>query len=165
MANISKTLEQELKALNYSYTLFDKHYNDTEDESLAVDITVYDYNDGIGFKTFKLPKNKEVSLAWVMGKMNTEKIYQSFAEHFGKILKQKLGYSSWINIYPTTYGIGIFVALSYRSETKEIKEKIDKLLTDNGIQYKNQSSDAGWVFRYVISKERENIKRIEKLIQ
>ena len=162
MANISKTLKQELKEQNMSFILKDTmdYANENVSESKADEITVYDYNDGIDFKSFKLPKKKLVDLEWVMNKMNTEKVYQSFTENFKSLLKEA-GYINGITVYPTSYGIGIFVGFGHRETILEIKQNIESILKSKDIEYKIGSSDAGWVLQFKISKKKENINKLK----
>ena len=161
MSNISKTLEQELKDQNMSFILRDTmdYANENVSESKADEITVYDYNDGLNFKSFKLPKKKLVDLEWIMNKMNTEKVYQSFTENFKQLLKEA-GYTNGITVYPTSYGIGIFVGFGHRESILEMKQNIENILKNKDIEYKIGSSDAGWVLRFKISKKKENINKL-----
>jgi hypothetical protein len=162
MANISKTLEQDLKEQNMSFILRDTmdYNNENVSESKADEITIYDYNDYIDFKSFKLPKNKIVDLEWIMNKMNTDKVYQSFTENFKTLLKEA-GYTNGITVYPTSYGIGVFVAFGRRESILEIKNNIENILNNKEIEYKIGSSDAGWVLRFYISKKKENINKLK----
>ena len=155
--------DETLTMLNmyYSYSLTDDNINDVNKESatrLNIGFSRIDSN-YIG-KTIRELK-KEITLDYIMNKINTDRIYKSFAEHFNELLKKSgLNYSA----YPTTYGIGVFVAISYRDNITKTKQQIEKMLTDAGIKYLTEYSDAGWVFRYKISKEQNNIKTIEKII-
>lgn len=156
---MSETLEKDLEALQMSVNFYSgNNFNECKPNE-ATEITVYDYSEGINFKSFKVPKNKFVDLDWILSKFNTEKTYQQFTENFKSLLK-KAGFENSINVYPTSYGIGIFVVFSYRDQNNQIKAEINKLLDKYGIEYKNQRSDAGWVFRYVISKKKENIEKL-----
>lgn len=63
-----------------------------------------------------------------------------------------------IPVYPTTYGIGVD-AFYNREMSKEIKMVEDKL-NELGIEYRNEFSEAGYVYRFVISKKDLNLKKI-----
>ena len=162
MANICKKLETQLKELKMSFNLHDTkdYYNDNIDVKDADEITIYDYSSFVNFKTFRLPKKKLVDLEWIMNKWNSEKAFVSFVEDF-KTLLQERGYKHSINCYPTSYGIGVFVMLGHRDNIKKMKSDIDNLMNEIGVDYRNEYSDAGWVFRYVISKKKENIDKIK----
>jgi hypothetical protein len=163
MPIIDKNLEASLKELNISFSLWDDYMNDDVKEKDATSMNVYNFTDGfLDMKTLKLPKKKLVDFDWVMNKINSEKTYKNFTESFKKLLASK-GYKNSINVYPTSYGIGVFVAMSYRNQTEEIKQNINELLETYRIDYTNESSDAGWVFRYKISKKKENIEKLNEL--
>jgi len=163
MAILSKTLEADLKALNMSFNLINNSDYRCEDVSAkdADEITIYDYNNGIDFKSFRLPQKKLVDIDWVMNKYNSERVYKSFSEDFKKLLLLK-GYKNSINVYPTTYGIGIFVAFGHRDSLREMKADIDSLMVETGIDFRNEYSDAGYVFRYKISKSKDNIEKMKQ---
>lgn len=160
MANISNTLEQDLKDNGYSITFYDKYFNDTEDMNDAVEMTIISWGDFATMKTFKLPKNKLVDIDYCLNKLNADSAYKNFTEEFKTILIDN-GIENSINIYPTSYGLGIFVLYNFRDQIRELKNQIDNILTELGIQYKNEYSDAGWVFRYKISKSKENIEKLK----
>jgi hypothetical protein len=90
-----------------------------------------------------------------MNKLNSDKIYQNFSNKFNQIIKNNKG----ISAYPTTYGIGFFAL--YKSQ--ETKDKIEEILNRFNIKYSTEYSDAGYVFRYKISKSKENIENIDKM--
>ena len=162
MAVLDKNLESQLKELNISFTLYDNFFNDTTNHDEAVEISIVDMSEGFDMYNFKLPKKKEVNFEWVMNKLNTEKTFQNFTESFKKLLSLK-GYNNSINAYPTSYGIGVFVFMNYRENTNQIKSDIESVLAEHGIEYTEGVSDAGWVFRYRISKSKENISRISEI--
>lgn len=115
---------------------------------------INEFSNYIG-KSFKLPKKKQVDLTYFVEKIEADNIYISFAKKFGQLINK-----NGLSCYPTTYGIGVFVAVGYRNSINEIKSKIETLLTDRGIEYKTEYSEAGWVFRYKISKSKENISKL-----
>lgn len=52
--------------------------------------------------------------------------------------------------YSTNYGIGLWQILIPQSTLISMKQNINSLLESKGIKYKNETSEAGWVFRYLI---------------
>lgn len=167
MANLSKSLSTDLSKMNMSFILRNTsdYYNENVTECDANEITIFSYENGIKFYSYKLPKSKLIDFAWVMNKWvkSIDNTYESFAKDFKKILEAK-GYKNSLNVYPTTYGIGIFVVFSLRKQINTIRQIIDDILTTNGIEYKNTISDAGWVFQYKISKSQKNIEKIKAII-
>lgn len=69
-------------------------------------------------KALKTPKKQEVTLDWVLNKLNADSVYKSFASTFQRMLKD-----STLNVYPTTYGIGVFVLFNFRGINEENKER------------------------------------------
>jgi hypothetical protein len=119
------------------------------------------YIDGITLKRIKLPKNKSViTVEWVMEKLNKDSVYKFFSDNFRKLL-EKMGYSGYgFSIYPTTYGIGVFT-LKGEKGVKLINDTLDNV----GILYSGEWSDAQYVYRYKISKSKENVDRMKKLLE
>ena len=83
--------------------------------------------------------------------------YGDFTDKMRKLLKAD-GKLSSFNIYPTTYGIGVWVF--YNWNLKDDLAYIDKKLKSLGIEYYNEYSEARWVFRYKISKKQANLSKI-----
>jgi len=166
MANIDKNLEEDLKALDMSLVLRGLNWaDDNVSPEDAVEITIYSYEDGYTFYTYKLPKNKLVDIEWIMNKWNksTDSTYQSFTENFRSVLAAK-GYKNSINVYATTYGIGIFVMFCARDSITQIHKDVMSVLDEHNIDYRTTTSEAGWVFQFRISKSQENIEKL-KLIK
>lgn len=115
---------------------------------------VNDFSNYIG-KSFKLPKKKVVDFTYFAEKLDSDNAYISFVKEFNKIINQE-----GLICYPTTYGFGVFVAFGFRKSIEAIKTKIEDVLNSKGIIYKTEYSDAGWVFRYKISKSKENISKL-----
>ncbi len=165
MATINKNLEIELKELGLTYSLTnDADYcNDNVEDKDADGMVVYCYDNGLEMYSYKLPKSKEITTEWVMNKWtkSTDTTYTDFAKKFKNILKAN-GVKQSMNIYPTTYGIGVSVLFSGNKELDIIKE-IKSLLEQNDIEYKNSQSEAGWVYQFKISKSQSNLTKIKNV--
>ena len=175
MANFEKHFVEKIEDLGYSLTYYDEFNNEVKN-NLALCTNVFvgtkvlngsikEYIENplleaefIG-KTIKLPKKKIISIDYLLNKIEAENIYFNFSKNFKKLLEVK-GYNT-VSVYPTSYGIGVFAL--FTQGFKEIKNDIERLLTSLDIEYKNQYSSAGWVYRYVISKKKANIKKINNL--
>ncbi len=87
---------------------------------------------------------------------------QDFFEAF------KIKNSNYFNhnlVYPTTYGLGYYCLLLNESTFNEINKKISKFLKENKIDFKNEYSDAFWVYRFKFKSLKENnIKLFSNLI-
>lgn len=66
-------------------------------------------------------------------------------------------------VYPTTYGIGLEAIFNWNFD--EQSKFIEKFLTDLGVEFKTEYSDARWVFRYKISKKEANRILIRESIE
>lgn len=90
-----------------------------------------------------------------------KKLYQGAYGEFTIRLKELLkeeGYDKSINVYPTTYGIGVFIF--WWNGDAHI-DKVKRILDTRGIEYHNEYSDAKWVYRFKVSKSKENISKIK----
>lgn len=63
--------------------------------------------------------------------------------------------------YTTNYGIGIFVIFSTKYEISAI-DKLKEYLSNKNIPYKNEFSNAKWVYRFVLSISKEMHNEILK---
>lgn len=151
-------LEELLKQEGFQVSYYDNNVNEVPKEKAEV-ISLTKWSPYYENFSLKLPSKMEVTFEWIMNKLSNDKIYKSFAENFNKILKAK-GYSN-LNAYPTTYGIGVFVGFGRGID--ETKSQIEELLNSLGIEYTTEYSEGGWVFRYRISKSKENIAKINEI--
>lgn len=156
--NISK---QTLELLNehFYFTFYDRFMNEVAMDK-ANELHIGFTKDGSEYigKSIKATK-KEMTFNYIMSKINSDKTFQNFSSEFNKIIS-KYGLSA----YPTSYGIGIFVAFGFRKSINETKERIEKALNEIGVKFTTEHSDAGWVFRYKISKSKENISILQNFI-
>ncbi|MDR1459890.1 MAG: hypothetical protein LBI60_06720 [Bacteroidales bacterium] len=166
-----KDIVSELRLLNYSVGILINRYdsNYTTDENKyetanLLEICSLSYPDGcfsfIG-KTIPIPKRPQNRTTdYFLGKLETDKVYKSFAPVFNDFLI-KQGFKG-VNTYSTTYGIGIFCILG---DKRENIDKISAALKFLNINYTNEYSEAHYVYRFIISKSKENIFNIEKFIR
>lgn len=83
--------------------------------------------------------------------------YGAFALNMQKLLKAN-GLDRLFNVYPTTYGIGVWVIYNWNAE-KDI-EKVTAILDARNVEYYNEFSERGWVYRYKVSKRADNVARV-----
>ena len=105
-----------------------------------------------------LPKYGEVTVDFVQKRIDkAEKAYcgnyGGFCESVQALLRREQ-IDQGFSIYPTTYGIGVWVFLNYHA--KECVNTVAELLKKYGIEYYNEFSEARWVFRFKISKKETN---------
>ena len=153
--NISKQTLEMLNEIFY-ITFYDNFTNKVAmDKATELHIGfTKDETEYIG-KSIKATK-KEMTFDYIMSKINSDKTFQNFSSEFNKVIS-KFGLSA----YPTSYGIGVFVAFGFRKTINETKEKIEKALNEIGVNFTTEYSEAGWVFRYKISKATANISLLQ----
>ena len=160
---ISEQTIQKLKS-EFVIGFYDNNVNEMPPH-LATHLSIHamaDYSELL-FKTLKTPTKKEVTMEWVMEKLGADKVYTDFAPKFGAYLKT-IGVSG-MNTYPASYGIGVWAAMTYKNTHSEDRDAIEKALTNLGVEFTSEYSDAHWVFRYKISKSKQNIEKINKFLQ
>lgn len=94
-------------------------------------------------------------------KKSYEGAYGKFTDQIRQLIK-KDGKLEYFNIYPTTYGIGVWVFYNWHLD--EDLKYMDELMKKIDLEYYNEYSLAKWVFRYKISKKRDNLKKLETYI-
>lgn len=155
--NITKHTIEQLNG-NFAYWFGDNNANEVSINNATELHLMWEDDKGFGSrKTIKATK-KELTFDYIMSKINNDKTFVDFTTYFNKLIN-KYGLSA----YPTSYGIGIFVAVGNRSDIANKKTEVEKLLNKFKINYKTEYSDAGWVFRYKISKTSDNLSIIKKL--
>lgn len=106
--------------------------------------------------------NLEDILTWVAkDKRAYSGTFGAFTEKMQGICKD-MGYLNSWSVYPTTYGIGVWVYYNWNLE-KDLKNVAD-LLNKWGLEYSTEFSDARWVFRFKISKKSINLDKISKAV-
>ena len=106
------------------------------------------------FRTIKLPKTKLITLDYIIGRLNKESNFINLSYHLRTLLDKGM------NCYPTSYGIGIFCMFSQKGDVSNI----ESFLNNNLIEYRNEYSGAYWVYRFIISKNIQNINRLKELV-
>lgn len=157
--NISTETIKELEK-EYVFFFYDNFMNEVKPEDATELHIVFRKSDfEMIHKNIKETK-KETTYEYIMNKINSDVIYKNFSEYFNKLIK-KYNFAS----YPTTYGIGVFVAVGFRKSIEKTKSDIENELNKLGIKFTTEYSDAMYVFRYKISKSKENIQKIENLLK
>lgn len=105
--------------------------------------------------------NLEDILTWVAkDKKAYSGTFGEFTEKMQGICKE-MGYLNSWSVYPTTYGIGVWVYYNWNVE-KDLTNVAD-LLNKWGLEYSTEFSDAHWVFRFKISKKSINLDKVAKV--
>lgn len=153
---ITQETISKLNELGYN-VLGRKGYKTTNDglpykqaENLVV---VLETNNDFIIKDFKTPKEKEVTVEGYFRRLTrnrTIKIYHSICAEF-------------LNTRFLFIPLRMELGLTFGRHHKEIADKIADKLKELGVKYRNEFSDAAWVYRFIISKDSENMKIIESL--
>lgn len=114
------------------------------------------YDEHMSMWMLKTPTKKEVTTDWILQRVqkNTEKAYINLKDYIIKMFP-KFG-----NAYAASYGVG--VELIFRDYKKDI-EKVETTLKKLGLKFRTEYSDAFWVFRFIVSKSKENIAILEAI--
>ena len=107
-------------------------------------------------------KSKEITVEYVQKLVDKDRkvyagTYGKFAMAMQRLCKER-GYNNRFLVYPTTYGIGVWVFYNFHAD--ENIADIKSLMDERGIEYYNEYSDKRWVYRFKVSKKRENIERM-----
>lgn len=112
-------------------------------------------------------KSKEITADYVRKLVEKDKkAYTGAYGHFATLMQRvadKKGWRNSFNIYPTTYGIGVWVFYNWHAQ--ENADMVAKFLKDYGVEFYNEYSLAHWVFRFKISKKGDNLERIERAVE
>ena len=108
-------------------------------------------------------KSKEITEEYVLKLVEkNEKAYEGYYGEFALRVQRLLkanGYDNRLSVYPTTYGIGVWIFYNFHAE--EDIQKVENILKEKGVEYYNEYSDKHWVYRFKISKKEENVNKIK----
>lgn len=105
-------------------------------------------------KTFKAPKCKEITIDWCLNKISNETSYTNLYQYLTKVFGRS------ISVYPASYGVGVDAFLGRH---KEAAGNVAKKLSELGLRYRNEFSEAGWIYRFIISKDKNNMEILKSL--
>lgn len=152
--NISQITIDKLKLLGYDILFYNNGMNTVPKEH-AVSFTIYCLDPYEMFSSIK-PLKKEMTYEWIMQQIDKKKTFEAIKwnDIFRPLELFNVGY------YTTSYGVGVEVLFGRREETIQ---KIDTFLKSHQIEFTNEYSDAAWVYRFKISKAKDNIEKLNKL--
>ena len=107
-------------------------------------------------------KSKEITVEYVQKLVEKDRkvyagTYGKFAMCMQKLCKER-GLTNKFCVYPTTYGIGVWIFYNFNAD-KHIAQ-VEEIMKERDIEYYNEYSDHRWVYRFKVSKKRENIERM-----
>lgn len=104
----------------------------------------------------KIPTKKAINSEWLINKLNIDNTFKNISDLISQTIKFKS-----LNVYPTSYGIGVFLCFGYKEALKEDINEIEAFLNKNQIEFKTEYSLKNWVYRFKISKSKDNLKILE----
>lgn len=107
-------------------------------------------------------KSKTITVEYVLKLVEKDRkvyagTYGKFAMAMQRLCKER-GLTNKFCVYPTTYGIGIWLFYNFNAD-KHIAQ-VEGIMKERNIEYYNEYSNARWVYRFKVSKKRENIERM-----
>ena len=107
-------------------------------------------------------KSKEITVEYILKLVEKDRkvyagTYGKFAMAMQRICRER-GLANKFWVYPTTYGIGVW--LFFNSQAGEHIAKVEEIMKERNIEYYNEYSVMHWVYRFKVSKKRENIERM-----
>lgn len=161
--NFAPNLFPQLKDAGWIPTsLWKKGQYGSQNASLedAEEIQFTTYEPHMDSVSIKIPAKKLVDFDYVVNamakKQNADSAYLNLANYMEKVLTNKS-----MNVYPTSYGVGV-VSIFNKYRQSEIEE-VKKVMDDLGLTYYNETSDAGWVYRFKVSKSGKNVGILQDL--
>lgn len=156
-SNLSPNLEEKLADAGYKvYAWQDNNLYDVPKEKatlLSISTIPYDFYTRY---LIKLPSKKMVDFDYIMSAIAKKDRVDSFYINLSKYMQKIMGSNaSALDIYPTSYGIGVVSVYNRKitSDIQGVKDMMDKL----GLQYSNEYSEGGWVYRFKVSKNAKNM--------
>lgn len=107
-------------------------------------------------------KSKEITIDYIMKLVEKDRkvysgTYGKFAMCMQKLCREK-GLTNKFCVYPTTYGIGVWLFWNFNAESDI--QKVEEIMKSRNIEYYNEYSDKRWVYRFKVSKKAENLSRL-----
>ncbi len=149
--------EYEASIRRFCDQIIDRHCNPYEYDTLFVE-----HDGGQILVKKENVKSKVITVEYVQKLVEKDRkayngTYGKFAMAMQRICREK-GLAKTFLIYPTTYGIGVWIYYNFHAD--EDVEKVRCIMDERKIEYYNEYSDCHWVYRFKVSKKRENIERM-----
>ena len=137
--------------------IIDRHCDPYEYTTLYVE-----HDGGKIFVKKENVKSKDITEEYVMKLVEkSRKLYAGTYGRFAIAMQQlckERGYSGQFAVYPTTYGIGVWLFYNFRAD--ENIADVKGLMDERGIEYYNEYSEHRWVYRFKETKKKENLEKI-----
>ena len=102
-------------------------------------------------KWMTAPKKMEVTFKWIMTRLKAER--KSTYIDLYEFLKPVFG------IQAMSFGVSVDTLFGLEEKKQRVRSK----LNDLGLKFREEFSDNGWCYRFIVSKSRENMNILETL--
>ena len=140
---ISKETISDLKKMGYDVWAHDSNMN-------AVSFEKGDYI-YIDYRSIKTPKKQEVTTEWLLNKIS-DKSYINLSGYLSSLFNT-------VCVYSTSYGIGVSSLIGFEKDAESVKNTLNVL----GLKYRCEYSECRFVYRFILSKEEENLNILKSL--
>lgn len=120
----------------------------------AVKMLVSGFEGGDGAyysKWMTAPKEKEVTWDWISHRLFAE-VKNTYVDLY-PYLKQVFGLSA------TSFGVSIDTLWQFESKKSVVRSKLNEL----GLKFREEFSEGGWAYRFIVSKCKENMEIMSNL--
>jgi len=112
-----------------------------------------------GKRQKQVKKIKKISKAWLLDKI--DKLFDTENKNLRLFFQDNLKIEG--NIYFTSFGFSYDMFFKSQKQFDIDISAIKQVLDNKNIKYRCEYSDANWVYRFIISKETNNLAKINKL--
>lgn len=151
--NISKETIERVKSEGFVIDFVDDLCYDTTPQK-AVKILVSGFQGGDGqyySKWMTAPKEKEVTWEWIAHRLFAE-VKNTYIDLW-PYMKPLFGLSA------TSFGVSIDTIWKLDEKKEWVRSKLNEL----GLKYREEYSEGGWSYKFIVSKSKENMSILETL--
>ncbi len=145
-----------LRSFSYDYKQL-RRKGLTPEKMACLEILGFTENDEYVHIKFMAPKTKEITVSYLFNKIakyaHTERAYKNLSAIFKKLLPS-------YNFYETSYGIGMEALFLTHEQVLKRAQPLCDFLNSIDLKFETEYSDASWVYRFKISKSKDNLEKI-----
>ena len=151
--NISKETIKRVESEGFVIDFLDDlNYETTPQKAVKMLVSGFEGGDGAYYsKWMKTPKEKEVTWEWISQRLFAE-VKSTYIDLY-QYLKPLFG------IQATSFGVSVDTLW----KVDEKKERVRSKLKELGLKFREEFSEGGWAYRFIVSKCKENMVILETL--
>ena len=151
--NISKETIERVKSEGFVIDFVDDLcYETTPQKAVKILVSGFEGGDGQYYsKWMKTPKEKEVTWEWISKRLFAE-VKNTYIDLY-QYLKPLFG------IQATSFGVSVDTLWKLDEKKQGVRSKLKEL----GLKFREEFSEGGWSYRFIVSKCRENMVILETL--